>query len=174
MGASQCTTTTVSGRPSPSRSPETCFWIFALTGPQSIGKRTSAGSGAVATTGAVLASGPAAWAAVAELGCRTEEKATTPATAGGGGAPGGGGGVVWASSGRANCCTRSVSCEGVRGGVGGPAWCHTSQVGGTAGWVLVRVAVRRFPQHGGVGVKFPWSAGTPLRRLYVDCGTGPP
>lgn len=53
MGASQWTTATVSGLPSPSRSPEAFFTTSALTGPHSIGKSTSVGSGAVTAVGAL-------------------------------------------------------------------------------------------------------------------------
>src|SRR3954471_4070251 len=82
MAASQWTTATVSGLPSPSRSPVAFLTTTAFACPHSRGKATPVVVGGAAATGADFASVPAAgWAAVAEPGWRSEERATTPATA---------------------------------------------------------------------------------------------
>src|SRR5690606_39869393 len=76
MGASQWTTATVSGRPSPSRSPDACFFTTCCTGPQSKGNSTPAGSGGAPCAGALLVCGPGLWAAVAEPGWNSDDSAT--------------------------------------------------------------------------------------------------
>src|SRR5690606_26637280 len=135
MGASQWTTATVSGRPSPSRSPDACFFTTCCTGPQSKGNSTPAGSGGAPCAGALLVCGPGLWAAVAEPGWNSDDSATTPARAVAVATQWIGRACVWASSGTAEGCTRSASCEGCAGG-GGQHRATRHRTEGTAGvWV---------------------------------------
>ncbi len=109
--ASQCATATVSGRPSPSRSPVACRATVVPTAPHSSGNRAAAGSGAgtAAPPRVVVRCSGAVAVAVAVRGWSSPASATTPAIAAAVASQCNGLAAVWARSGSAGVCTRYVS-----------------------------------------------------------------